>query len=146
MDDLDHRLLQLLREDGRATNAAVGRRLGLTEGAVRHRIHALRSSGVLLRYTVVTRPLGAEGIVLVRCAPGETPRVVARLGSFATDLYETSGEFDLAVGLEAPTLAAFNETIDRIRAIPGVSASLTLIRMHRPAVRPGPPRPRRSKR
>ncbi|MGI0151933.1 MAG: Lrp/AsnC family transcriptional regulator, partial [Thermoplasmata archaeon] len=104
MDELDRRLLRELRVDARATNAALGARIGLTEGAVRRRVGRMFGDGTILRYTVITRPLGPEGLVLIRCRPGRTREVVDRLRSLAEDLFETSGEYDLAASLERDSM------------------------------------------
>ncbi|MCI4322691.1 MAG: Lrp/AsnC family transcriptional regulator [Thermoplasmata archaeon] len=142
MDDLDRSILERLREDSRITNAKLGASLGLTEGAIRHRLLRLQKDQVILRYTVITRPLGPGGLVLIRCRPGATEEVVAQLRSRARDLFETSGEYDLAVSLDRATMEEFNAELDRIRSLPGVQSTLTLIRLTR-FVGPGgaPPAP-----
>ncbi len=131
MDDLDRQILRLLRADGRATNLALGRRLGLTEGAVRYRIRRLVATGALLKFTVVTRPLGPDGLVLVRCRPGTTERVVDRARRIAEEVFETSGEYDLAATVQAESMEGFNRILDRLRAIPGVEKTTTLVRLTR---------------
>ncbi len=150
MDARDRGLLSELRRDARATNAALGARVGLTEGAVRRRIARLRADGTILRYTIVTRPLGSEGLVLIRCRPGRTQEVVGRIRARTEDLFETSGDFDLAASVERDSMEEFNRAIDELRAEPGVEATMTLIRLTRflaaaPAgsPRPGPRRRRR---
>jgi DNA-binding Lrp family transcriptional regulator len=131
VDDLDRSILERLREDSRITNAKLGASLGLTEGAIRHRLLRLQKDQVILRYTVITRPLGPGGVVLIRCRPGATEEVVAQLRSRARDLFETSGEYDLAVSLDRATMEEFNAELDRIRSVPGVQSTLTLIRLTR---------------
>lgn len=131
VDDLDRRILRLLREDGRATNRALGQRLGLTEGAIRRRIAHLSEQGVLLRYTIIAQPLGPDGLVLIRCRPGATEQVVGRMRQIADDLFETSGEYDLAASVAADTMEGFNRLLDRIRGLPGVEKTDTLIRLTR---------------
>ncbi len=131
MDEVDAAILRELRHDARTTNAEIGERVGLTEGAVRHRILRLREDGVLLRSTVITRPMGPEGLVLVRCRPGATEAVVARLRAMSDDLFETSGEYDLAAIVERRTMEEFNAALDAIRGFPGVERTATLVRLTR---------------
>lgn len=138
MDDLDRRILQLLREDSRATNESIGAHVGLTESAVRHRVRALRADGTLLKFTVITRPLGPEGLVLIRCQPGRTSEVVERVRDLASDLFESSGAYDLGATLEAESMEGLNRALDRLRAIPGVQETVTLVRLTR-FVRTGAP-------
>lgn len=150
MDDIDRRILQLLKEDGRATNAEVGAKIGLSEGAVRRRIARMRSEGTILRFTVVTLPLGPEGLVLIRCRPGKTALILEHVRARATEVFESSGEYDLGAIIECGTMEALNRELDAIRALDGVDATLTLIRLTRwqravgaPAAPAAPPTPAR---
>ncbi|EQD51151.1 AsnC family transcriptional regulator [mine drainage metagenome] len=131
VDDTDRAILQLLRRDGRATNAEIGRATDLTEGAVRHRIAQLRADGTILRFTAVTAPLGPEGLVLVRCRPDRTGEILRAVRARATDVFETSGEYDLGAFVECATIEELNRTLDAIRSIEGVDSTLTLIRLSR---------------
>lgn len=138
MDDLDVKILQCLREDASSTNRSVGSRVGLTEAAVRRRIVRMRAEGTIVRYTVVTRPLGPEGLVLVRCRPGRTAEILRYLMEHATEVFETSGEFDLGAFIEQPTMERFNAELDRLRSLDGVVSTVTLVRLAR-SVRPMAP-------
>ncbi|HEV2166047.1 MAG TPA: Lrp/AsnC family transcriptional regulator [Thermoplasmata archaeon] len=135
MDDLDHAILQCLKEDASSTNGEIGARVGLTEAAVRRRVARLRSDGTIVRFTVVTRPLGPEGLVLVRCRPGRTGEILRFLQDHAVEVFETSGEFDLGAFIEEPTMERFNEELDRLRAVDGVVSTVTLVRLAR-SIRP----------
>ena len=53
----------------------------------------------------------------------------------ATEVFETSGEFDLGAFLEQPTMERFNAELDRLRAMDGVVSTVTLVRLTR-SVRP----------
>ena len=131
MDATDHALIRALREDSRATNAALGRRVGLTESAVRRRIERLRRDGIIVRFTLATVPLGPEGLVLLRCRPGRTEAILAKLQAIARETFETSGEYDLAASLDRGTMEELNQELDRIRSWEGVESTLTLIPLSR---------------
>jgi len=47
VDDIDLRLIQELQKNGRETNADLGRRLNLSEGAIRKRINHLLNRGTM---------------------------------------------------------------------------------------------------
>jgi DNA-binding Lrp family transcriptional regulator len=138
VDDIDRRVLQLLKEDGRATNAEVGEKIGLSEGAVRRRIARMRADGTILRFTAVTLPLGPEGLVLVRCRPGKTSAILDHVRQRATEVFESSGEYDLGAIIECGSMDALNRELDAIRAMDGVDATLTLIRLTRWQKNPPP--------
>ena len=68
MDDVDKQILAILKEDGRATYSNIGKKVELSEGAVRKRIKALVDSGAIRRFTVkVGLTDGAEAIALLSC-------------------------------------------------------------------------------
>ena len=53
MDDLDHKILQLLAENARMPVKDIAQRVSLTSPAVSSRIHRLEQEGVIGGYTVV---------------------------------------------------------------------------------------------
>ena len=58
MDDLDRRLLALLRADSRAPVATLAARLKVSRGTVQNRIdRMMRPGGAIQGFTVRTRPL-----------------------------------------------------------------------------------------
>jgi Lrp/AsnC family transcriptional regulator for asnA, asnC and gidA len=57
VDRVDQKIIALLQQDGRMSNSEIARRLGVTEGTVRHRVERLLSEGVV-RITAVPNPAG----------------------------------------------------------------------------------------
>lgn len=47
MDSLDMQLVNILQEDGRASNAAIAREVGVSEGTVRRRLKRLMDDGLV---------------------------------------------------------------------------------------------------
>src|SRR6185437_5221208 len=56
MDDLDHRLLALLRGDARAAVASLAKKLGVARGTVQNRMARLEADGTIAGYTVRLKP------------------------------------------------------------------------------------------
>ena len=52
LDDIDRRLIGLLRDDSRLPSATLARQLGVSRGTVQNRIDRLVAGGVLLGFTV----------------------------------------------------------------------------------------------
>jgi Lrp/AsnC family leucine-responsive transcriptional regulator len=70
MDDTDKEIIEILKQDGRATYSDIGKRVELSEGAVRKRIKALVDSGAIRRFTIkVGLTEGAEAIALLSVDP-----------------------------------------------------------------------------
>ena len=85
IDELDKRLIDLLRRDGRATFADMGLRVGLSASAVKRRVDRLVSTGAIRGFSVVIDPevdgRDTEAYVELFCrgtvAPGELTRILA---------------------------------------------------------------------
>ncbi|GIP32991.1 Lrp/AsnC family transcriptional regulator [Paenibacillus sp. J2TS4] len=59
LDETDTLILKYLSENGRLSNAELGRLVNLTRAAVRERINELIQNGVIDRFTIVVNPLKA---------------------------------------------------------------------------------------
>ncbi len=47
MDELDREIIAILQSNGRASNARIARRIGVSEGTVRRRLKKLIADGVI---------------------------------------------------------------------------------------------------
>ena len=74
LDATDHMLLNLLRENARASTAELARNLGLSRTTVQSRIERLERGGVVAGYTVKLADELEAGLVrtfvLITLAPG----------------------------------------------------------------------------
>ncbi|MEM2891711.1 MAG: Lrp/AsnC family transcriptional regulator [Thermoplasmata archaeon] len=129
MDEIDTRIINLLRENARMKNTEIARHVNLTERAVRARIEKLLRDGVIRRFTVETKPVGVEGIVLIDTQVDKTPAVKEKARQMSDMVFECSGDFDVAVRLRADNLDELNRRVDEIRKLPGVNRTSTLIKL-----------------
>jgi len=131
VDDLDRKLLALLRSDSRTPAAALAAALKVSRGTVQNRIARLLTQGVIQGFTVRTRPeLEAQRIraIMSIAVEGErTTAVVRRLkGVPAVDrIHTTNGRWDLVAELEVANLGEFSRALDDIRTIEGIAATET---------------------
>ena len=56
LDDLDHKILARLSENGRESYATLGQRIGLSTAATKRRVDRLRPDGVIRRFTAEIEP------------------------------------------------------------------------------------------
>lgn len=74
LDDIDRRLLSLLRDNARATNQALADALGVAPSTCMARMKALRKAGVIQRFTIDVDPQslgqGIQALISVRLRPG----------------------------------------------------------------------------
>ena len=131
MDELDRKLLALLRADSRTPAATLAARLKVSRGTVQNRIARLQSQGIIQAFTVRTRPeLEAERVRAVMCIAIEGERsaaVIRRLKGFpAVDrIYTTNGRWDLIAELDVASLAEFSRALDDIRTVEGIASTET---------------------
>jgi DNA-binding Lrp family transcriptional regulator len=131
MDDLDQRLVTLLRHNGRRSVSDLALELDVSRATVRARMERLERSGDIVGYTVILRAdavsLPVRGIMLIEVEGRAADRVVDSLGGFpeVSAIHTTNGKWDLIVELGAVNLSDFDGILRRIRLIPGVIASET---------------------
>ncbi len=132
MDQLDARIIALLKENSRSKFVDIGKTVGITEGAVRRRVKNLVESGIISRFSIETLS-GAEAIVLIRTTPNTMPdatrEIVRSLKEIAERVFEVSGDFDIAALITATDIEDLNRKIDEIRKFPHVQSTNTLIRL-----------------
>ncbi len=131
MDEIDKRIIQILKWNGRATYGEIGKAVGLSEGAVRKRIKDLVNSGVIKRFTVkLSLSEEAEAIALVSVKPTiPTSEISAKLLKVpdVDTVHEVTGEYDIAAIISAMGIAEVNECIEKIRKIDGIIKTNTMI-------------------
>jgi len=131
MDDLDRRLLSLLRSNAREPAASLAKKLKVTRGTVQNRIGRLLARADILGFTVRTRPeVDAGRVRAIMCIAIEGERsakVVRALKGFAEvgAIHTTNGRWDLVVELNTASLAEFSKALDQIRLIEGIAATET---------------------
>ena len=133
LDDTDQALLNLLRENARASVVELARRLGLSRTTVQSRLQRLERSKAVLGYTVVV-PDEAEvslvrALVMIVAGPktGASIEVALRRMPVVRALHSVSGPFDLVAILAARSIGELDLAIDRIGALDGVERTTSAI-------------------
>jgi len=129
LDEVDGKILEILRKDARITNDDIARQVGLTEGAVRNRIKRLVQNETIKKFTIETEHHQAEAVVLIKTETKASKDVLKKIRKFSSRLFETAGHLDVAAFIEAESIGEINRTVDRLRAIAGVASTITLIKI-----------------
>lgn len=135
MDDLDQKLIGLLRGNARMTIAELAHRTKVSRGTITHRLQRLESSGVIDGYTVRLRPdslpAGIRAWMSVEVDGNETRAVIAHLlGDPAiAALHDTNGRWDLLAEIHADSLQQLSTVLERIRLLRGIKTSETSIHL-----------------
>ena len=131
IDNVDVRLLSLLKSNSRMSYARLADELGMSESAVRKRISRLRKEGIIKRFTIDYKlPNEVRALILIKTTPPtpvpEVARNIARIDGVDA-AYEVTGEIDIVAVATKPNISGINEIIDSIRNVEGVVSSNTLI-------------------
>ncbi len=130
-DKVDEKIIEYLKENSRESFVDIGKKLKLSESAVRRRVKNLLGSGAIKKFTL---ELGEENatsaIVLVSVdSATDTSKVSQRLTKLegVKTVYEITGQYDITVIISAATIAEINNSIDALRKILGVVDTNTVI-------------------
>ena len=133
VDELDRRLIGLLRADSRTPAASLAKALKVSRGTVQNRIERLVARGVVQGFTIRTRPeMDANRVRAMMTIAIEGERsgaVIKALKGFpeVSAVHTTNGRWDLVAELDVETLGAFSRALDRIRQIEGIASTETSI-------------------
>jgi Lrp/AsnC family leucine-responsive transcriptional regulator len=149
LDAVDLAILELLRRDGRASKAAIGRRVGLTSASIIERLRKLEASGAIRGYRADVDPeaigLPIEAYVFVRdndpsCRPETGARLAALPG--VEEVAKITGADTFLVRVRVADTRALarllEEEFGAIRTIASTRTSLVLEPVsERPLADPG---------
>jgi DNA-binding Lrp family transcriptional regulator len=131
VDDLDSKLIALLRDNARMSVASLAKQLRVARGTVQNRLARLEQDGTIVGYTVRLRPHVEEqrirALMTVAVEGNRTEAVIRSLrGDPAVGaLHTTNGRWDIVAELRADSLEAFDRVLARIRLVEGISNTET---------------------
>lgn len=138
VDDLDRSILQYLREDGRASYAEMGARIGLSASAVKRRVDRMVDRGVIRGFSVLIDPeidgRGTEAYVELFCrgnvAPVELTKIMAALPD-VIEAWTVTGAADAIVRIRARDTASLEMALEKVRLAPQVDSTRSAIVLSR---------------
>jgi len=133
LDDIDRRLIEMLRDDSRLPTATLARRLGVSRGTVQNRIDRLVAAHIIQGFTIRLQSDVEAGLISaitsLEIRSSDHKPVIAQLKRIPeiARVYATNGRWDLIVEIRTHDLAALDRVLTAIRIIKAVSASETSI-------------------
>ena len=127
-DNTDEKILGFLRDDSRESFVVIGKKLKLSESAVRRRVKNMVSNGIIEKFTIEEQ--NASAIVLISVDSSiDTSKVSVKLTKLnaVKTVYEITGQYDISVIIKAPNITEINACIDDLRKISGVIDTNTVI-------------------
>jgi Lrp/AsnC family leucine-responsive transcriptional regulator len=130
-DKVDQKIIEYLKENSRESFVDIGKKLKLSESAVRRRVKNLVDSKTIKRFTL---EMGEENvtsaIVLVSVdSATDTAKVSLKLAKLegVKTVYEITGQYDITTIISATNISEINNSIDALRKISGVIDTNTVI-------------------
>ena len=133
LDEIDERLLTLLRDDARQTIAQLAKELGISRGQIYSRLARLEEERIVAGYTVrLGHAFAASRVrahMMIKTLPRFHREVEQALAAFVLvqAIHAISGEYDFIAMLEAEDGAQLNELIDDIGLLEGVERTTTSV-------------------
>jgi Lrp/AsnC family transcriptional regulator, leucine-responsive regulatory protein len=134
LDDIDHKILALLRENARRTLADVGEQVSLSVAAVKRRIERLERDGVIKGYTTRVDMSGLdegiEVIMEVYCADRTSPGDIRPSFEHVEEVvsgFTVSGEPDVLLRLRVDSVSHLEDVVERLRRDPNVVRTRTML-------------------
>ncbi|MCU1437359.1 MAG: Lrp/AsnC family transcriptional regulator [Naasia sp.] len=145
MDNIDGRILDLLRLNARSGYGDIGEVVGLSASAVKRRVDRLVADGVIRAFTIQVDPevegQGTEAYVELFCrgtvAPAELKRILAGVPEVVY-AGTVTGSADAIVHMRSRDIPSLELALERVRIAPNVDhtrSAIVLSRLvHRGAV------------
>ncbi|CAB3627529.1 MULTISPECIES: Lrp/AsnC family transcriptional regulator [Achromobacter] len=133
MDEIDTRLIGILRRDARTPLSVLASKAGVSRGTVSNRLRKLEEDGLIAGYTLKLRPDsdqdGLRAWMGITVDGNQTRAVLASLlGEPSVEqLHDTNGRWDLLAEIRADSTADLSKVLERVRLIKGIAATETSI-------------------
>jgi DNA-binding Lrp family transcriptional regulator len=128
MDELDRRILDILRRDARTPYTEIAEQVGTSEGTVRNRVERMTDQGVIERFTVATRTGNIKAMIELSVKVDvDTTAVSERVAEWdeVDFVWQVSGEEDIVLVVDAADTRAVNGLITQARELDEVKSTKT---------------------
>jgi Lrp/AsnC family transcriptional regulator for asnA, asnC and gidA len=136
LDDIDRRILVLLRDEGRRPNTEIARLIGVSEPTVRKRLDRMLQQGVLRIIAVLNAAatgFPVDAIIGIKVKTGHMREVGKQLAAInqVTYVAYVSGQFDIIIQVLLRDSAELFEFLSVVlQQIEGIAASETFNVLH----------------
>jgi DNA-binding Lrp family transcriptional regulator len=131
LNELDYKIIELLRKNSRMTYQEMGKILGLSEGAIRRRVKKLIENKIIKQFTIkVDLGQRVRAMSMISVSPGySTPSVTEKLSKLegVEEVYEVTGEYDAVAIIAVRSVNELNKCIEDVRKTEGVRNTNTMI-------------------
>ena len=132
MDDVDRRIVALLRQNARRSFKDIGEHVHLTAPAVKRRVDRLEADGVLRGYTAIVDPAAfgwhAEAFVDLYCdgrMPADAIKRAVEKEPGVVSAHTVAGEASAMLHVRPTDTKDLEAALERIRSTDGITRTVT---------------------
>jgi DNA-binding Lrp family transcriptional regulator len=138
VDNLDYRIIDLLRQNSRSGYGDIGAVIGLSASAVKRRVDHLVADGTIRSFTIQVDPavegMGTEAYVELFCrgtvAPAELKRILSAVPE-VVGAGTVTGSADAIVHMRSRDIPSLELALERVRVAPNVDHTRSAIVLSR---------------
>jgi len=128
IDNLDKRIIEILKNDSRCPFVDIADQLGVSEGTVRSRVHRMTDDGIIRGFTIKTSSRNVKALVeIVIDVNTDGSEIADELSKFPgiTEVYEVTGDLDLIAIVDVDSSQRLNEIIEKVRRFSSIISTRT---------------------
>ncbi len=128
IDNLDKKIIELLKKDSRCPFVEIANQLGVSEGTVRSRVHKMVEEGIIRGFTIKTSSKNVKALVEISIAVNTDTQEIAReLAGYdgVTEVFEVTGDQDIIAIVDVESSQHLNEIIERVRRYDNILSTRT---------------------
>lgn len=128
IDNLDKRILEIMKKDSRCPYVEIADKLGVSEGTVRSRVHKMTEDGVIRGFTIKTSSKNVKALVEVKIDVNtDTEAIAKELSTYdgVTEVFEVTGDQDIIAIVDVESSQSLNDIIERVRRYDNVLSTRT---------------------
>ena len=128
IDNLDKRILEIMKKDSRRPFVEVANQLGVSEGTVRSRVHRMTEEDIIRGFTIKTSSKNVKALVEIRIDVNtDTNEIAQELAKYegVTEVFEVTGDQDIIVLVDVETSQNLNDIIERVRKYENILSTRT---------------------
>ncbi len=135
MDKLDNKIVSMLKQDGRLSNANVARVLKVSEGTIRRRLKRMTNENIIRIFAVpnpVSIGLHSEALIGIQVDPDKMEIIANKVSKLqqATWVAHTTGTYDIFLWAAVESTEELGKFIrGPIGTIPGVRRTETFVNL-----------------
>ena len=104
IDNLDKKIIELLKKDSRCPFVEIANQLGVSEGTVRSRVHKMSEEGIIRGFTIKTSSKNVKALV---------------------EMFEVTGDQDIIAIVDVESSQHLNDIIERVRRYDNILSTRT---------------------